>query len=118
MSSPPPSPQAETRLEELLHDADFPPPAGFAAQAKVADPAVYEQAAADSPAWWAGQARQRLDWDARSPKSSTTAIRRSTGGSPTARSTCRTTASTGMSKPATATGWPSTGTARKVSSAS
>ena len=63
MSSPPPSPQAETRLEELLHDADFPPPAGFAAQAKVADPAVYEQAAADSPAWWAGQARQRLDWD-------------------------------------------------------
>ena len=61
MSSPPP--QAETRLEELLHDADFPPPAGFAAQARVADPAVYEQAAADSQAWWAGQARQRLDWD-------------------------------------------------------
>ncbi len=29
----------------------------------VADPAVYEQAAADLQAWWAEQARQRLDWD-------------------------------------------------------
>jgi len=29
----------------------------------VADAAVYEQAAADPDAWWADQARQRLDWD-------------------------------------------------------
>jgi len=30
--------------------------------AKVADPAVYDQAA-DATAWWAQQARERLDWD-------------------------------------------------------
>jgi len=39
-----------------------PPPADFAAKAKVTDPGIYEQAAADAPAWWAGQARQRLHW--------------------------------------------------------
>jgi acetyl-CoA synthetase len=61
---PIPATTAEERLEQLLQTRDFPPSAGFAAQAKVTDPAVYEQAAADSPAWWAGQARQRLDWDA------------------------------------------------------
>ena len=53
----------EERLEQLLQVRDFPPPAAFAARAKVTDPAVYEQAAADPPAWWADQARQRLDWD-------------------------------------------------------
>jgi len=58
-----PAPQAEERFEQLLQARDFPPSAGFAAQAEVADPAVYEQAAADPQAWWAGQARQRLDWD-------------------------------------------------------
>jgi acetyl-CoA synthetase len=57
------TPAPQERLEQLLQVGDFPPPAGFAAQAKVTDPAVYEQAAADSPVWWAGQARQRLDWD-------------------------------------------------------
>src|ERR1700684_11284 len=60
MSAPPT--EAEQRLELLLEVKDFAPPAGFTAQAKVADPAVYEQAAADPQAWWAGQARQRLDW--------------------------------------------------------
>src|ERR1700723_3795874 len=58
MSAPPT--EAEQRLELLLEVKDFAPPAGFTAQAKVADPAVYEQAAADPPAWWAAQARQRL----------------------------------------------------------
>src|SRR5580692_3002656 len=58
-----PSTPAEERLEQLLQAPDFPPPAGFAAQAEVADAAVYERAAADPQAWWAGQARQRLDWD-------------------------------------------------------
>ena len=55
--------QAEERLELLLQTKDFPPPAEFAAQAEIVDPAVYEQASADPQAWWAGQARQRLDWD-------------------------------------------------------
>src|ERR1700720_78527 len=58
-----PATPAEERLERLLQAPDFAPPAEFAAQAKVADAAVYEQAAADPQAWWAGQARQRLDWD-------------------------------------------------------
>ena len=58
-----PATPAEERLEQLLQAPDFAPPTEFAAQAKVADAAVYEQAAADPQAWWAGQARQRLDWD-------------------------------------------------------
>jgi acetyl-CoA synthetase len=57
-----PATQAEERLELLLQTRDFPPPAEFAAQAEIVDPAVYEQAAANPQAWWAGQARQRLDW--------------------------------------------------------
>ena len=60
---PTPAPQGEDRLELLLATPDFPPPAAFAAQAVVTDANVYEQAAADPDAWWAEQARQRLDWD-------------------------------------------------------
>ena len=63
MPMPMPETPAEERFEQLLQASDFPPSAAFAAQAKVTDPAVYEQAAADPPAWWASQARQRLDWD-------------------------------------------------------
>jgi acetyl-CoA synthetase len=51
------------RLEQLLTREKFLPPAGFAAAARVTHPAVYEQAASDPAAWWARQARQRLDWD-------------------------------------------------------
>jgi acetyl-CoA synthetase len=60
---PTPAPQGEDRLELLLATPDFPPPTAFAAQAVVADAVVYEQAAVDPDAWWAEQARQRLDWD-------------------------------------------------------
>ena len=45
------------RIGELLDVATFPPPAEFAKHARAADPA-----AADAPAWWAEQARSRLDW--------------------------------------------------------
>ena len=62
MSTPPI--EAEKRLELLLQVKDFAPSAEFAAQAKVSDQAIYERAAADPPAWWADQARQRLDWAA------------------------------------------------------
>src|ERR1700683_1216439 len=58
---PRPPIEAEQRLELLLQVRDFAPPPEFAAQAEVADAAVYEQAAADPTAWWAGQARRRLD---------------------------------------------------------
>jgi acetyl-CoA synthetase len=52
----------EERLEQLLQNEEFPPPPEFAKRAKVRDQAVYEKAAADGPAWWADQARERLDW--------------------------------------------------------
>jgi acetyl-CoA synthetase len=55
-------PSVEERLEQLLRAGEFPPPPEFAEHAKVRDPAVYEEAAKDGPAWWAGQARERLDW--------------------------------------------------------
>src|SRR5712671_2521938 len=51
------------RLEKLLQVEKFPPSADFTARAVVSDPAVYEQAAADPAAWWATQARERLDWE-------------------------------------------------------
>jgi len=60
--SPTPPPPASQRLDHLLDIDEFPPPADFAAHAQVTDPAIYEHAAADSPAWWAEQARRRLDW--------------------------------------------------------
>jgi acetyl-CoA synthetase len=55
-------PSVEERLEQLLRAGEFPPPPEFAEHAKVRDPAVCEEAAKDGPAWWAGQARERLDW--------------------------------------------------------
>ena len=62
-SSSPSSPSSVAqRIEELLDVATFPPPADFAKHAQVTDPAIYEHAAADAPAWWAEQARARLDW--------------------------------------------------------
>ena len=51
------------RLGELLRLEKLPPPAGFSARAEVTDPAAYERVAADPPAWWAAQARERLHWD-------------------------------------------------------
>ena len=61
MSAPSQTTSAE-RLAELLDVKAFPPSADFATRAKVTDPGGYEQAAADAPAWWAEQARQRLHW--------------------------------------------------------
>ena len=60
---PGPYPKVGDRLEKLLQVEKFPPPADFAARARVTDPAVYEQAAADPAAWWAEQARERLHWE-------------------------------------------------------
>ena len=58
-----PAPDLPERLDQLLEVEAFPPPPDFAEQARVRDPAIYGQAA-DAPAWWAEQARQRLDWQA------------------------------------------------------
>jgi len=52
----------EDDLNELLKIERFEPPAEFRAAATLSDPAIYDEAAADPEAWWAGQARELLDW--------------------------------------------------------
>jgi len=52
----------EDRLEHLGRVAEFPPPPDFAEHAQVRDAGIYDKAAADPTAWWADQARHRLDW--------------------------------------------------------
>jgi acetyl-CoA synthetase len=54
----------EDHLDRLLDVDRFPPPTQFVERAQITDPAIYADAA-DGPAWWAEQARRRLDW--RSP---------------------------------------------------
>ncbi len=58
--------EEETRLErelsELLEVERFDPPAEFRRQALLADPTVYEEAAADPEAWWMRQATELLEW--------------------------------------------------------
>ena len=50
-------------LQNLLReDRSFPPPPEFAENA-VAKAELYEKAAANGPAYWAEQARERLTWD-------------------------------------------------------
>jgi len=52
----------EPELDVLLStEQTFPPPPRFAAEAEWSDPAVYERAAADPEAWWAGWA-EKLEW--------------------------------------------------------
>jgi acetyl-CoA synthetase len=52
----------EQALSELLEVERFEPPAGFRERALLADPTVYEEAAADPQAWWLRQATELLDW--------------------------------------------------------
>ena len=52
----------EDRLEQLERTETFPSPPDFAEHAQVRDAGIYDKAAADPAAWWADQARQRLDW--------------------------------------------------------
>ena len=61
--SPTPSAPPMQEPDQPLEPAAFLPPADFAARAQATDPAIYARAEADAPAWWAEQARQRLDWD-------------------------------------------------------
>jgi acetyl-CoA synthetase len=54
--------EAHPWIEALLEeDRSFPPPPSFAEQALVADPGIYERAAADPEAFWAEQA-STLEW--------------------------------------------------------
>jgi acetyl-CoA synthetase len=52
----------EQQLSELLEVERFAPPEEFRRQALLKGPGVYEQAARDPEAWWAGQAEELLDW--------------------------------------------------------
>src|SRR4051812_33013813 len=53
---------SQDAIEALLDEArTFPPPAEFVANSRFADPAIYEQAAADPQKYWAGWADQ-LEW--------------------------------------------------------
>jgi acetyl-CoA synthetase len=54
----------ERRLEELLSQGTFPPPAETAADAIWNDPGVYREAEADPEGWWARQA-EALHWHRR-----------------------------------------------------
>jgi acetyl-CoA synthetase len=53
----------EGELEALLEVERFEPSSEFAGEALLADPAVYEEAAADPEGWWLRQAKELLDWD-------------------------------------------------------
>ncbi|MGE0041691.1 MAG: acetate--CoA ligase [Vicinamibacterales bacterium] len=55
---PPVAPEIDALLRE---DRAFPPAEAFTRQANIADPGIYEKAAADPEAFWEGFARE-LDW--------------------------------------------------------
>jgi len=56
------NPEADPVLEELLHSGRrFEPPAPFRERARVADPSLYDRAAADPETFWAAFADE-LDW--------------------------------------------------------
>ena len=59
---PAPPSTSSQRIDQLTDVPSFPPPEEFVKHAKVTDPAIYDRTAADAPAWWAEQARTRLDW--------------------------------------------------------
>jgi len=53
----------ERQLTELLEVERFEPPAGFAAAARLSDPAIYAEAAGGPEDWWLRQATELLDWE-------------------------------------------------------
>jgi acetyl-CoA synthetase len=55
----------EAQLEQLLDQETFPPPNGFAERALISDESMYEEAERDPEAFWAKQAEDLLDWDAK-----------------------------------------------------
>ena len=91
-------PDGHQALENLLSEERlFPPPADFAANSN-ARPGIHEAAEADWQTFWLDQALERLSWF-KPPSPSTTPTLRSISGSPTARSTSRTTASIATWRP-------------------
>jgi acetyl-CoA synthetase len=56
------SDQIEKELGELIDQEYFEPPKEFVEKALIQDESVYEEAAADPPAWWAKQSKELLHW--------------------------------------------------------
>jgi acetyl-CoA synthetase len=54
--------QAAAIEDYLIEDRTFPPPSGFAAQALLSSPSVYDEAEKDWEGFWAQQATELLDW--------------------------------------------------------
>jgi acetyl-CoA synthetase len=52
----------EEELSALLEVERFEPPAEFRQGARLSDPAIYDEAAADPEAWWLRQATELLEW--------------------------------------------------------
>jgi acetyl-CoA synthetase len=48
--------------DSLIEDRTFPPPPDFAANALASDDLLYAEAAADTEAFWARQARELVTW--------------------------------------------------------
>ena len=94
----------------------FPPSEAFKADALVVGTYLYDEAAQDDEAFWANQAAELVDWV--EPWHTTLDWQlRMRGGSTAARSTCRSTASTGTCWQATAPGLPCTGKANPATPA-
>ncbi len=53
----------ERELEGMLEIEKFPPPADFREHAEWADPAIYEEAAADRSPGGRARSKELLDWD-------------------------------------------------------
>src|SRR3954470_10169697 len=58
----PSSEEVEKEIGELIDQEYFEPPKEFVEKALISDESVYEEAAADPPAWWAKQSKELLDW--------------------------------------------------------
>ncbi|HVT00202.1 MAG TPA: acetate--CoA ligase [Solirubrobacterales bacterium] len=58
-----PGSDLEHELDRMLEIERFEPPAEFRERAAWADPAIYEEAAADPVAWWTARSKELLDWD-------------------------------------------------------
>jgi acetyl-CoA synthetase len=56
------SEEIEKLLEGLIDQEIFEPPKKFVENALIQDESVYEEAAADPPAWWAKQSKELLHW--------------------------------------------------------
>jgi len=100
----------DRRVEELKEQELFEPPPDFVERARYSDESIYEEAGRDPVAFWESAARELhwfREWDQPLDESSKPFYRWFDGG----KTNMSYTASTATSRPATATGSPSSGAA-------